>query len=130
MLAVIRPNTYSRVREILIYRKRARPYLDGIEYPMIKTLAAATLAFVSGKLDMTFPYSLTVPLWKDVQSQMPNAICELTPDGGVNRHVLVNRDTPPFSNPELRRAMALSIDRKAFIDTLTQGQGEIGGILQ
>src|SRR5260370_4895233 len=60
---------------------------------------------------------------------MPHSIREWTPDGAVNRHVLVNRDTPPFSNPELRRAMALSIDRKAFIDTLTQGQGEIGGIL-
>src|SRR5205807_4522627 len=31
---------------------------------------------------------------------------------------------------DLRRAMALSIDRKAFIDILTEGQGEIGGVLQ
>jgi peptide/nickel transport system substrate-binding protein len=125
-----KPNEYIKVTRNPDYWKKDRPYLDGIEYTIIKNLATATLAFVSGKLDMTFPYSLTVPLWKDVQSQTPNAICELTPDGGVNRHVLVNRDTPPFSNPELRRAMALSIDRKAFIDTLTQGQGEIGGILQ
>jgi peptide/nickel transport system substrate-binding protein len=125
-----KPNEYIKVTRNPEYWKKDRPYLDGIEYTIIKNLATATLAFVSGKLDMTFPYSLTVPLWKDVRSQMPQAICELAPDGGVNRHVLVNRDTPPFSNPELRRAMALSIDRKAFIDTLTQGEGEIGGILQ
>ena len=79
---------------------------------------------------MTFPYSLTVPLLKDVQSQMPQAICELVPDGGINRHLIVNRDKPPFDNPDLRRAMALSLDRKAFIDILSEGQGDIGGVLQ
>jgi peptide/nickel transport system substrate-binding protein len=44
--------------------------------------------------------------------------------------VLINRDKPPFDNLDLRRAMALSLDRKAFIDILDQGQGDIGGVLQ
>jgi peptide/nickel transport system substrate-binding protein len=66
---------------------------------------------------------------QDVANQVPEAICQINP-GNVNRHLLINRDTAPFSNPDLRRAMALSIDRKAFVDTLTQGRGEIGGILQ
>ena len=61
---------------------------------------------------------------------MPQAICELTPAGGVNRHLLINRDRPPFDNIDLRRAMALSLDRKAFIDILSEGQGDIGGALQ
>src|SRR6516162_3948950 len=83
-----------------------------------------------GKFDSTFiPVSLTVPLLKDVQSQMPQAICELA-SNGINRHLLVNREKPPFDNTDLRRAMALSLDRKAFIDILYQGQGEIGGVLQ
>ena len=60
---------------------------------------------------------------------MPQAICEWTP-GNVNRHLLVNRDKPPFDNPNLRRAMALSIDRQAFVDIIGQGQGRIGGVLQ
>ncbi len=46
------------------------------------------------------------------------------------RNLIVNRDKPPFDNPDLRRAMALSIDRKAFIDILGEGQGDIGGVLQ
>ncbi len=50
--------------------------------------------------------------------------------GSANRHLLVNRDKPPFDNPELRRAMALSLDRKAFIDIISEGQGDIGGVLQ
>ena len=36
---------------------------------------------------------------------------------------------PPFDKPEVRRAVALTLDRKAFIDTLTQGKGDIGGAM-
>ena len=79
---------------------------------------------------MTFPNALTVPLLRDVQNQMPQAICDLTPDGGINRHLLVNRSKPPFDSLDLRQAMALSLDRKAFIDILSEGQGDIGGIMQ
>src|SRR6516162_10114268 len=124
-----KPNEYIKVTRNPEYWKPDRPYLDGIEYTIIKNLSTAKLAFVSGKLDMTFPYNLTVPLLKDVQSQMPQALCELAP-GGINRHLIVNRDKPPFSSPDLRRAMALSLDRKAFIDIISQGQGDIGGVLQ
>ena len=41
---------------------------------------------------------------KDVKNQAPEAICELMPSN-VNRNVMINRDSPPFNNPELRRAM-------------------------
>ena len=78
---------------------------------------------------MTFRGSVTVPLMKDVKNQLPQAICELAP-GNVARNLLVNRDVPPFDNPEMRRAMALSLDRKAFIDIVTEGQGNVGGIMQ
>ena len=112
------------------YWKPDLPYLDGIEYKIIRNPATAVLAFVSGRVDMTFPFNLTIPLLKDVRNQVPQAFCEITPSGGVNRHVLVNRTAPPFDNLDARRAMALSLDRKAFIDIITEGQGDIGGVLQ
>jgi len=125
-----KPNERITVSRNPDYWKPDRPYLDGIEYTIIKNLSTAVLGFTAGKFDTTFiPVSLTVPLLNQVQSQMPDAICEVTP-GTINRHLLVNRDKPPFDNLDLRRAMALSIDRNAFIDTLTQGRGEIGGVLQ
>jgi peptide/nickel transport system substrate-binding protein len=62
---------------------------------------------------------------------MPQAICEVHRGAnGTNRHILVNYHKPPFDNPGIRRAMALSLDRQAFIDTISQGQGEIGSVLQ
>jgi len=116
-------------RPVPDYWKPGLPYLDGIEFPIINNMSTAVLAFVAGKFDMIWPYSLTAPLLKDVQSQMPQAICEMAPYG-ISTHLLVNRDKPPFDNLDLRRAMALSLDRKAFIDILDQGQGDIGGVLQ
>ena len=124
-----KPNEGIKVTRNPDYWKPGRPYLDGIEFTIIKNLSTAILAFVAGKFDMTFPYSVTAPLLKDVQSQVPGAACEISATG-LNRGLLVNRDRPPFDKVELRQAMALAIDRKAFIDIITDGQGDIGGVLQ
>ena len=124
-----KPNEYIKVTRNPDYWKKGRPYLDGIEYTIIRNLSTAVLGFVAGKFDMTFSYSLTVPLLNDAKSQLPQAICELTP-GSINRNLLINRDKPPFDNPDLRRAMALSLDRQAYIDIIGAGQGDIGGVMQ
>jgi len=123
------PNQSIRVARNPNYWKPDRPYLDGVEYTIIRNLSTALLAFIAGNLDMTWPYSVTLPLLKDVQSQASDAICEVAPNN-VSSNLIVNRDAPPFQDPELRRAMALSLDRKAFIDTLSEGQGNIGGVMQ
>ena len=110
------------------YWKPGRPYLDGIEYTIIPNRSTAILAFVSGKFDMTFPYEITVPLVSDVKSQMPTAICDISPMN-VAANVLMN-PVPPFDDLEVRRAVAMTLDRKAFVDILTQGQGDVGGAMQ
>jgi peptide/nickel transport system substrate-binding protein len=125
-----KPNESIKVTRNADYWKKDRPYLDGIEYAVIRNPSTAVLAFISGKFDITFPNDLTIPLKNNIESQMPQAICELTPSAGINRNLIVNRDVPPFDNPDLRRAMAFSLDRKAFIDIITQGQGEMGGVMQ
>jgi Bacterial extracellular solute-binding proteins, family 5 Middle len=51
------------------------------------------------------------------------------PGAHASTNLLVNRETPPFDNPDLRRALALALDRKSFIDILAQGQGDIGGAM-
>jgi Putative threonine/serine exporter len=40
-----------------------------------------------------------------VKSQAPQAICELVPSN-ASTNLLVNRETPPFDNPDLRRGLA------------------------
>jgi peptide/nickel transport system substrate-binding protein len=123
-----KPNEVIRVTRNPDYWKKGRPYLDGIDYTIIKNVATGALAFVSGKVDMTSWYFLQVPMLKDVSKQAPEAHCELVPSN-VFRSVIINRDAPPFGNVDLRRAIALSLDRQAFIDILTEGKGDIGGAL-
>src|ERR1700736_4363788 len=94
----------------------------------VTTKGDDVVAFIAGKFDMTTPYNLTIPLMRDIQSQAPQAICELTPTN-VSRNLIVNRDKPPFDNPDVRRALALTLDRKAFIDTINEGKADIGGAM-
>jgi peptide/nickel transport system substrate-binding protein len=110
------------------YWKQGLPYLDGIEFPIIPNRSTAVLAFVAGKVDMTFPTQITVPLLKDIKSQSPAAICDLEPTN-VSTNLIVNRDAAPFDNADLRRAMALALDRKSFIDILFEGKADVGGSL-
>jgi peptide/nickel transport system substrate-binding protein len=124
--AEFKPNERITVTRNPDYWKKGRPYLDGIEFTIIRDVSTANLAFVAGKVDWI---ATTIPLLKDVKSRAPEAICEVTP-GGISRNLIVNRDAPPFDNPDMRRAMALSLDRKAFIDIISEGEGDIGGVMQ
>ncbi len=110
------------------YWKPGRPYLDGIEYTIVPNRSTAILAFAAGKFDLTWPYDVAIPLLKEVEAQAPQAVCEATPMN-ASRNLDINAEAPPFDRPEIRRAMALSLDRKAFIDILGEGQGGIGGAM-
>ena len=123
-----KPNEVIRVTRNPDYWKPGRPYLDGIEWTIIKDVGTRMLAFIAGKSDLYSPYGITIPLLKDIKNQAPQAICEVTATN-VNRTLIVNRDKPPFDNPDLRRAMSLTLDRKAFIDIIGEGQGDIGGTM-
>jgi peptide/nickel transport system substrate-binding protein len=66
-----KPNEGIKLARNPDYWKPGRPYLDGIEYTIIPNRSTAILAFAAGKFDLTFPYEVTIPLMKDVQSQAP-----------------------------------------------------------
>jgi peptide/nickel transport system substrate-binding protein len=123
-----KPNEVIRVARNPDYWKPGRPYLDGIEWTIIKDVSTRVLAFVAGKSDLFSPYGVTIPLLKDIESHAPDAICEVTATN-VNRTLIVNRDKAPFDNADLRRAMSLTLDRKAFIDIITEGRGDIGATM-
>jgi len=121
-----KPNQSITVARNQDYWKKDRPYLDGIEYTIIKDMSTRTLAFMAGKGDLL--NGVLVPQIKDVKAQAPQAICELA-ISNTGRNLIANRNVPPFDNPDLRRAMSLSLDRQTFIDILYEGQGSIGGAM-
>ena len=123
-----KPNQSIKVAKNPDYWKKGLPYLDAIEWTIIPNRSTQMLAFVAGQFDMTFPYEVTAPNMKDIKSQMPNAICEIAPTNFAP-NLLVNRK-PPFDNPELRKAVAMTIDHKAFVDILGEGNGDVGTAVQ
>ena len=54
------------------YWKPGRPYLDGIEFTIIRDVSTAHLAFVAGKLDWI---GTSIPLLKDIKREAPEAVC-------------------------------------------------------
>jgi peptide/nickel transport system substrate-binding protein len=111
------------------YWKKGRPYLDGIEFTIVPNRGTAMLSFVSGRFDIVYPWEVTIPLLKDIKSQLPNAQCQTTSMNN-STNLIINRDAPPFDNADLRAALNLGMDRKAFIDILNQGDAQIGGVMQ
>ena len=89
-----KPNETIKVTRNPDYWKKGRPYLDGIEYRIIKNQSTGALTFVSGAVDMTSFYFFQVPMLKDIKSQRADAICELMASN-VQRNVIVNRESPP-----------------------------------
>jgi len=120
---------YIRLARNADYWKKGRPYLDGIDINIVNNPSTAILSFVAGRFDMTFPWEVTPEELALVRRDAPSAVCETT-SMNLNVNLLVNRTQPPFDNAELRRALVLAIDRKAFVDTITQGNAVIGGIMQ
>src|SRR5205823_9372714 len=115
-----KPNESIKVTRNPDYWKKDRPYLDGINFTIMREIAPRNLAFFAGNFDVGSPYGVTPPTLKDFKEQAPQAICEMT---GVNvpRTMLINIHKPPFDNPELRRAMTLAIDRDAFSTIINGG---------
>ncbi len=111
------------------YWKAGRPYLDGIEFSVVASRSTALLSFVAGRYDMTFPNDVSMTQLRDVKRQSPRVMCEATAMNN-NTNLMLNRDAPPFDNPDIRRALVLALDRPAFMDALTEGSGVVGGHLQ
>jgi peptide/nickel transport system substrate-binding protein len=122
-----KPNESLKLTRNPDYWKPGLPYLDGIEYTIIPNRSTAVLAFIAGQFDMTFPWEITIPLLKDIKSQAPDAICDTEPLNVAVTLAIVRK--PPFDNLEVRRALALALDRQAFIDILGEGQGDISAVM-
>src|SRR5438067_1576711 len=122
-----KPNEHIRVTKNPDYWKPGRPYLDGIEYTIMREIGPRNLAFFAGRFD-AIPLGVTIPTLKDFKEQAPQAICEANV-GNVPRTMLINLHKPPFDKPELRRAMVLALDRKAFVDIINDGVPSLGATM-
>ena len=109
--------------------RRASPISTASSSPSCPTAATAMLSFMSGRFDITFPWEVTMPLLKDIKTQMPNAQCQVTSMNNTT-NLIVNRDAPPFDNPDLRRALVLASTARPSSTSSTRATPQLGGTMQ
>jgi peptide/nickel transport system substrate-binding protein len=124
-----KPNETIKVARNPDYWKPGRPYLDGIEYTIIKNASTWILALGAKQFDRTGPGFIAPALMKEIKGAAPEMECRVD-SWNTSRTLITNRTAPPFDNPELRKAMQLALDRNAFIKIIGEGEGLIGATMQ
>ena len=107
------------------YWRPGRPYLDGIDFPVIAATNTRNLAFIAGDTDI---YTPSATLLSDVKSRLPDAICKVGLSYAYTQ-LLINPAVAPFGDVRIRKAAALVIDRDAVAKTKGAGLDRIGGEL-
>ncbi len=123
MLKSLEPGKMIRLVRNPNYWKPGRPYLDGIDMPIIASTSTRNLAFIAGETDM---YTPSATLLADVKAKVPDAVCVVGLSHAYTQ-LLMNPAVPPFGDARIRKAMALTIDRDAVVKTKGAGLDRIGG---
>lgn len=104
------------------YYDPERPYLDRIEMRVFPDLGAQVSSLMAGDIDM-------------IATLAPNDFLRLEGQDGVDVlrspsgqfcNVNFGTDIAPFDDPRVRRALALTVDRAAMVDFMTEGFGVKG----
>ncbi|CDZ58757.1 ABC transporter substrate-binding protein [Neorhizobium galegae] len=104
------------------YYDPARPYLDRIEVQVFPDISAEGSAMIAGNVDIISTLQPTEYLRLD-----GNAGVEVlrTPSGQFC-NINFGCDTAPFNDARVRRAIALTVDREAMVNFVTEGFGTPG----
>jgi peptide/nickel transport system substrate-binding protein len=116
-----------KVRKNPGYFVRDRPYLDGVDYIIIKNKATRTAALQSGQVDTAQPNETDQLVYESLKASVRDMEFNRTPTTG-SATMMLNRERPPFTNPRLRQAFSMALDRAAFTRSVEPGY-IVGGLL-
>ena len=102
---------------------KGRPKVDRIDVPIVKDPAAAFAALQTGQVDAT---DRTVPpeLYDQLSRQPGMKVVQSTRMESVHLHF--NNQRAPLSDARLRKAVTMSIDNNALVQTVLLGRGRPG----
>ncbi len=117
---------YIRVEKFDDYYGSA-PWIDGIEYRILADQDTAFLEFQAGTVDFTQIPAGQIELTIDEYGESPDGYTanpgEQVLLGGelATYYILMNNNDEVLSDPMVRRALSLAIDRQAICDVLFEG---------
>jgi peptide/nickel transport system substrate-binding protein len=128
MLESYRPNTGITLVRNPNYFLSGLPYIDRVEMVVDEDNASRMAAFLTGKYDLgwEFPGTINRTDWVQIKDRLkqkrPNLKVAEFPSNVMN-HISMRTDQKPFSDPRVRHAMSLAVDRQAIIDSPYEGVG-------
>jgi peptide/nickel transport system substrate-binding protein len=112
-LAEYQPESVVKVRRNGEYFVKGRPYLEGIDFIVIKSKATRVAALASGQIDLAQPLDTEQKDYEILRANQPDLRFDkryIT----SNVNVVLNTRKPPFNNPRLRQAVNLAVDRRSY----------------
>jgi peptide/nickel transport system substrate-binding protein len=104
------------------YYDKARPYLDKVEVVVFPDVSAEASALIAGDTDLIS----TTPPTEFGRLQKASGVKALRVASGQFCNVNFGCDQKPFNDPRVRQALALTVDRAAMVDFVTEGFGSPG----
>jgi peptide/nickel transport system substrate-binding protein len=99
-----------------------KTYLDRTDFKFYASAAPQVLALQSGDVDVIVQFAAAAG-----QSLFNNSAYTIVHyPASVHRELSLRTDHPPFNDPRVRRAVALSLDRPGMIKSLLKGYGQVG----
>src|SRR5512132_3958154 len=117
------PDNFMRFEKNKDYYVSGQPYLDGIRINVVPDETALTAALRTKAADRGIIVDAKVA--RTLRSES-GVTLSAKPSLSYNL-LFVNTKRKPFDNLKVRQAIAYSIDRKAIIDAVAFGEGEITG---
>ncbi|MDZ7728105.1 MAG: ABC transporter substrate-binding protein [Dehalococcoidia bacterium] len=103
----------------------AAALLDKIDVQYIASPVDADAAFRTGEIDHRLPTNYEA--WKELVNSVDPVVTQVTtPPPSAHPFIAMNLTKPPFDDVRVRRALALSVDRPALIDSLAGGMAGFG----
>lgn len=100
------------------YFVQGQPYLDRVDFRMIKNDDARVNALRTGAVDM-----IDFVPWKDIDSLSHAPDIQVDSAGGAFMNLWFNATKKPFDDPRVRRAFAYAVDRAAISKAAFFGHG-------
>jgi peptide/nickel transport system substrate-binding protein len=117
------PDNFMRFEANKDYYVSGQPYLDGIRINVVPDESGITAALRTKAADMAIIYDAKVA--KTLRSESGITL-SAKPSLSYNL-LFVNTKRKPFDNIKVRQAIAYAIDRRAIIDAVAFGEGEVTG---